>query len=491
MAGKTNQAIKNLIEQSMQSQTQMNKAFEAMGIDPKVARTVAPLDDNENPETPKNVKATSFLKAVQVSWDMPPDTDAVTTYEIEVTPTAGASYIVNGNGMGLVHTFHNLPYNLHSFRVRFTDKFKRKSNWSVTKSATPSQTAEYNIDLTKAKILGTLQGQLPNENLARIEDAAKLGTGVVLAESMAVQNAAAMRLWVGTGAIERAFLKDAIIDSTKIGNAAILTVHIGNAEVTSAKIQSLSVAKLEAGDIEGKTFRLIGTGKFDAVRPDGLIYTRLSIDGLQLRDLGGFFEDPRTNVGSKITPIRADSYAAIGFTMTTGRRGIYIPAVGDADRNGTIAIEAFQSYGAVGTTNSARLFLDGRSGSPNIAELRGTTVRLDGSSVISVGDFTAQGATVHQGSTTLVGNLTLADSALWVPQRSIDVTIAANSMYQYSHGLAGVPYRANFWVLYGNGFWSPVTNGVYSWRTFVSSTEIEIYNDSNTAKRVRLYLDRM
>ena len=64
------------------------------------------------------------------------------------------------------------------------------------------------LDVGEMALLGRLQGEMPNRNIATLEDATKLGDGVVLARAMAAQDAAAFNLWAENAMIRNAKIAD-------------------------------------------------------------------------------------------------------------------------------------------------------------------------------------------------------------------------------------------------------------------------------------------
>ncbi|MGF1472223.1 MAG: hypothetical protein ACFB50_10845 [Rubrobacteraceae bacterium] len=73
------------------------------------------------------------------------------------------------------------------------------------------------LDLGEMALLDRINGELPNQNLATLEDATKLGDGIVFASAMAVQDAAAFNLWASNAMIESAIIADLAVDKLQAG----------------------------------------------------------------------------------------------------------------------------------------------------------------------------------------------------------------------------------------------------------------------------------
>lgn len=73
------------------------------------------------------------------------------------------------------------------------------------------------LNIGEMALLNRLQGQLPETNLATLKDATKLGNGVVLARSMAAQDAAAFNLWAQNAMIRSAKVDTMVVDKLGAG----------------------------------------------------------------------------------------------------------------------------------------------------------------------------------------------------------------------------------------------------------------------------------
>jgi len=170
------------------------------------------IDDGLPPNTPQNLTAMPIIKGLSVSWDLPLGSERVKSARIRITPDGGSATIydsatVQGDTiLGLEGSVE------HAIEADLTDAFGESSGWSTPINATPLLSAAETIDLEELDLLGRLQGLLPNENLATIEDTTKLGEGVVLAEAMAVQDAVAFNLWASTAMIGSAYVEELVVD---------------------------------------------------------------------------------------------------------------------------------------------------------------------------------------------------------------------------------------------------------------------------------------
>lgn len=194
--------------------------------------------------------------------------------------------------------------------------------------ANPDFIAEREIDLAKAAILGNLKGLLPNENLAAIEDATRLGTGVVLAQAMAVQDAAAFRLWASEAMIESAYVKEIVADKIRAG-------------ILQAAISISSGGSISAGGAS------------------------LDQDGLELLETASELSAPSTDRASKITPRSPSPWAHYQFYRVPGVGwGTQIAAEGSGAGGGVIGnpgqVRLDASAGAgVSAARQARVVVQG------------------------------------------------------------------------------------------------------------------------------------
>lgn len=192
---------------------------------------LVPVNDNIPPAAPAGLVVTPMpYRELDATWDTPPGGDYVVASVMEVTPSGGSATEYPGRSLDAFAT--SLAGGVvHSVRVKLVDNWGLESAWSAPVTATPMLTVSEQIDLDALAILGRLQGLLPNANLTTITDATKLGSGVVLAQAMAVQDAVAINLWVQ------------------------------NAAIQSAKIASLAVDKLITGTITAASITLAGSGQ--------------------------------------------------------------------------------------------------------------------------------------------------------------------------------------------------------------------------------------
>lgn len=185
-------------------------------------------DDGIPPAVAQNVAATPIIQGLAVSWDTPPPQDQVKAADIRITPQGGSASVVRAAGK-TGHTFLGLEADkAHAMEVRLIDTFGRTSGWSPVVQGIPMFSAAEYIDLQELDLLGRLQGLLPNENLGTIEDATKLGKGIVTAEAMAVQNAVTFSLWATEAMIGGAYIKDVRVDTLTGGELNTTAINIAS-----------------------------------------------------------------------------------------------------------------------------------------------------------------------------------------------------------------------------------------------------------------------
>jgi hypothetical protein len=202
--------------------TAPNNVYEQGMGDPRI-------DDGEAPDAPQNVVVTPRIHGLGVSWDPAPSSHRVKLATIRVTPEGSTSFEVQASTL-VAHLVIGLDAGIaHDVEVKFTDAFNDDSFYSAAVEGTPLRTVAEEIDLAELSILGRIQGLLPNENLATIEDATKFGQGVVLGEALAVQDAATFRLWASEAMIESAMIADLSADKITTGtlDAATITIAEG------------------------------------------------------------------------------------------------------------------------------------------------------------------------------------------------------------------------------------------------------------------------
>lgn len=248
-----------------------------------------PVDNGLSPANPAAVVGTPFYHQMDLSWAEPPSEDHVLKSYVRIREggLVANELIVEGGRIEAVAK--DLPATSHTFEVQVENRWGRRSGWSPAITKTPLLTAAESIHLGELAMLGRIQGQLPNTNLATLEDATKLGTDVVLASAIAVQDAAAFNLWAS------------------------------NAMIKSAKIGDLTVDKLLAGTFTAGAIILAGLGKLKA----GQI--TLDSGGITIPPADSF-TDVTSDIDYKISV--NNNWAAMHFFETSGTRGTAITSRG-------------------------------------------------------------------------------------------------------------------------------------------------------------------
>jgi hypothetical protein len=280
------------------------------------------VDDGVPPSAPANVTAVPILSGLAIGWDQPDPEERVKAAEVRVTPTAGGLTVTVRATSSTGHTFLDLVGGTqYAIEARVIDAFGVTSSWSTPINATALTSAIDEIDLTELAILGRLQGLLPNANLGTIEDATKLGTGVVTAAAMAAGDAAFMTAWIDSAAIQSAMIAELVAD--KIVGGTISTTDIFVASVL--EIASGGVLKA-------------GTG------------TTIDNGGMTLAP-GPDYNTPAFNTSQKISG--TGDWASIAFydDASPNRRGIAIRADGNGTRTGAVVLHATNNavFGAAST----------------------------------------------------------------------------------------------------------------------------------------------
>lgn len=277
-----------------------------------------------------------------------------------------------------------------------------------TKLADPGLIAQYDIDLAQQAILGRLQGLLPNENLATIEDATKLGTGVVLAQAMAVQDAAAINLWVQ------------------------------NAAIQSAKISGLVADKILAGILQASVSIASGGS---ITWPGG----NLTPLGVTLTDTASDAASAATSPASKITP--PGSWAAYNFYTVPGeRRGGAIRSDGNAGNMRANNRIDSAGDGVFGSARHAFLVVQGGRDETSAETFVRVSPHLGVVGNMSVSGSSSLASLVVEGASQFAGGLARIDGAgnvigqAFVPQfSSLAFGLNTGSTRSEAHGLGTVP----------------------------------------------------
>ncbi len=154
------------MDSAFESPVYGRKLLENQGMDPGRLLESAPMDDGVAPVGPTGFKLTPFLASIYVEWDTPPATDHVASTIIEYTPAGGTLVVVETTSFE--YTITELAYVAHTVRIKHRDLWGLESEWSAPLTTTPLETADYAIDLEKARQRGNLQNLMPAINAALI-----------------------------------------------------------------------------------------------------------------------------------------------------------------------------------------------------------------------------------------------------------------------------------------------------------------------------------
>jgi hypothetical protein len=334
----------------------------------------------------------------------------------------------------------------------------------------PDFVAQKGIDLTRAAILGNLQGLLPNENLATLEDATRLGDGVVLARAMAAQDLAAMRLWVQEGSIESAMVLGLVADKIRAG---LLQVDL-----------------------------IVAAGR---VQADG---ASLTPGGMTLNQTNSAISFPNQDTGSKITPPGSNPFASFAFFEHGGSRmtkgiGLNADGIGGSDWNGEIRLCATSGTRDNSALSTAILTIRSRAGSGNagaveVKEDLAVNRDIQAFRNITASDqLYANGYIGCSGNIGADGNITaggrlsgdLRPSYRWNGSRGGYILLDANSILNLPYN-GPMPDEAECRVfISGNNFSSDQVGGVRCWIDQPNNrVRVENTNSSGRDVKVAAYI---
>lgn len=302
------------------------------------------------------------------------------------------------------------------------------------------------LDIGEMALLNRLNGELPNRNLATLQDATKIGDGVVAARTLISQDAASFNLWAQ------------------------------NAMIRSAKIETLAVDKLAAGTFTAGQIILAGVGALKA--------------GQIMLDAGGVTMPALSNwtVASasrdyKITS--TNELAAIGFFNDSNAtaQGAGIRADGNGPtRTGVILLNA--------TQDQTRDVYDASSAWVHVNAQRGVSSRSHvymGQDLVVERDVNIKGFAMIDGRVDINGVLN--------PNAGIDPTrycraetVPANGgWYQWEHGHPSSAVWPHFQVAVGSD-WQPIEYVPNLYVAFVGPNNVRVQNDRQTSELVRGFI---
>lgn len=402
---------------AVSTDTPVVRRAEAKGLGQKVIRAAVaridaeiPTDDGVPPAAPTGVTVEPGMRQLVVSWNEPPSTDWVDQTRIITSRDSNAAIVrtqwIKGRSVTVpeLDSYRANGTTRESYVVKVVhfDRFGRQSAITSIGPTLPLLSASEEVDLAKLAILGRLQGELPNSNLATLEDAILLGNGVVQARSMTSMDAAAINLWVQNAAIQSAKIADLKADKITAG------------------ILSVAVELNSAGRIKIK-----GSGFLDVVT--GSSETRqMMIDagGLSL----GVSDVPReasgTNRASKVTPLGADVFTSLNFFSSATTRGTYIRAEGSGagGKAGHVIIDALTSAGSDVTINPTLELISGVNVTNQVRISGGARLRVEtdlsmpSTNSIDAGAITARGALTATSIATLQSRVDTVGSIVFQGQ---------------------------------------------------------------------------
>lgn len=343
-----------------------------------------------------------------------------------------------------------------------------------TQLANPDFVAEREIDLAKAAILGNLRGLLPNANLATIQDATKLGSGVVLAEAMAVQNAAALNLWVQDAAIESAKIKEVVADKIAAG-------------IISAAIGISSGGYISAGG------------------------ARLDSLGVRLTVVANYTSPPNVAVGSKLTPFLLAPFVALQFydQNSAASRGASLWADGRVveGKDGAVRLVATDGSQNPGASTSATVqVVSAKPGSPALVSITPALKVFGGATLEGLivsgaanfgGNFAVEGAStlatvIVNGASQFAGGLALINGVgeiaaqKYHPQFGSQPFGLNNGATRTElHGLGAAPNIVVVQRSLGSGGWINVNNEVNT-PVSISASAVNVTNQTGAIQTYRV-----
>lgn len=390
----------------------------------------ARADDGEPPGTPQNVEVVPLTHGLAVSWDMPPAEDRVKLAKIRVTPIPGSPVIYDSTTLIDTPVMNLDPELSYTVEVSFIDAYSAQGGWCAPITEQPNRLVAEEVDLEGLSLLERLQGLLPNANLATIEDATKLGSGVVTAQAMAVQDAVAINLWVQ------------------------------NAAIQSAKIAQLSADKITTGTLIAADILLSSTGTIKAGD-----HTRLDAGGITL----GLHTSFDTSTAAQSYKVSGEG--GIGSLMFFAEnpessagydaRGAILRADGDiADLPGTVHLLATYN-GDLHDVRTASVQV--QAGIPGFVGAVFTTGRF----------VPLNGIDMSRSRPGLIGQGGITSSV-----------VTSGSLFAFPHTFGTAPGTVLINVSLDKVQWRPVTDST-NWSIVITSTQVVVQNNSGSSYFIR------
>lgn len=395
-------------------------------------------NDGVAPAPPTGVTVEAIRRGVRVRWSAPPEDDHVALTLIRLTNVATGAVTIE-RSRTRSHTFTSLSVTEHTVEVGHEDMWGLFSGYGAPVSVTPLLSVADEVDLAGLAMLGRLKGLLPNANLATIQDATRLGSGVVLAQAMAVQDAAAINLWVA------------------------------NAAIGSAKIASVVADKISAGILTADI--AISTG--GRVSAAG---ATMDDSGISLTSTSSSASFASQDTGSKITA-GSPPWAALGFfsnTVAPFYRGMNVHANGVAgtSRHGLIRLAA----------------TDGNEDNSLVRTAVLTVESSDAGGLISV----KEDLSVNRHITAQTGNIKTTQGNIQAGGRMLStsnsgvVNLPSGTSFTFGFNRQAIPHLYVCFFRDGTD-WRPFVNGTNGFTTFCNAGGIQIYNGNTVARDVRVY----
>lgn len=417
------------------------------------------INDGIPPAAPQNLVVTPVpFRELDATWDTPPDVGQVVGSVMEITPFGGSAHEVQGTALFAFET--GLAGGVsHSIRVKLVDRWGLESAWSAAVSATPMLTAAEQIDIDALAILGRINGLLPNANLATIQDATKLGTGIVTAAAMAAGDAAFMNAW------------------------------IQNAAISSAKIANLVADKITTGTLSAATITLSLSGKLVAGA------TTFSATGIDLGVTANIADIPSADQTIANAGTAFSSLHFFDQRATAGIRGAVLRGDGDGSNRGHIQLAAtrYLNGNTYDGNQSAAVDVKGRSTTflaedPAVAIWPYLDVQKGGATFVGAGGINSNGSITATGSLQTGADITAGD---WIwSQGSIfydgiltpnmvcaQTAITGGSTVTWTHNFFAYPGICAAWQSLGSGQLKPLPAG---------GTDFGVYVDWMTTTQLRI-----
>jgi hypothetical protein len=280
--------------------------------------------------------------ALVVGWDPPDPTDYVSYTVVSVENPPGTPVVVeNVSGSGVTVTGLT-PGTAYTISLKHVDRWAHESTvTTIGGTHTPTVTVADAIDFDAAAIAGSLGWT----SIDQITDPNVMGDDVIVARAMAVQDAAALNLWVD------------------------------DASIVSAKIANLTAGKITTGTLQAGVSITAGG-------------TKISDVGVELRDSAlteGSYPDDATS--DWFSPLGAGGgaptpFAGMGFytDTTLNTRGILMraSAISGGSRKARVIISADDGDQDMTAASSARIRLESNPA--------GALVKIKGQVILDVGD---------------------------------------------------------------------------------------------------------